>query len=147
MHRMDTIPLPHQKQREEYLCPCISVEQELCVSTGVQVAPHCAPSCAALWCTECVGSLIVSLSRHFNGRGTLVSGPGISMVKLFPLRGYFHWPNSIFPFTPSNLCKKTASCVFPFPIRCLVIQGARSGCALMYLLCNITGRCALILKK
>lgn len=70
-----------------------------------------APPWAVLWCTECVGSLIVSLSWHFNGRATLVSGLAISMVKLFPLRGYFHWPDRIFPFTP-QICVTKQPAVF-----------------------------------
>ena len=150
LHRMGPIPQPHQKQiswqGKKYLCPCIAVEQQLCEHGYTGSSSLCSILC--FWCTECVSSLIVSLSWHFNGRGTLVSGPSISMVKLFPLGGYFHWPNRIFPFTPSNLCKKTASCVFPlFPIHCLVIQGEKNNCFDVFIGSFLTGCCTWILKK
>lgn len=72
----------------------------LCVDWHEGSSSLTAQSFAVLWCTECMGSLIVSLPSHFNGRGRLVSGPSISMIKLFPLRAYFHWPDRVFPFTP-----------------------------------------------
>lgn len=60
---------------------------------------------------ECLGSLMVSLSRHFNGCGTLVCSLRINMARLFFLRGYFHWPNRIFPFTP-YICASGRQAVF-----------------------------------
>lgn len=72
-----------------------------------QVAPHTAPvpHCSLVhWVRGFIDC--ISVSWHFNGRGTLVSELSISMVKLFPLRAYFHWPNRIFPLAPWKLCKK-----------------------------------------
>ena len=66
-------------------------------------------------CSECVGSLILSLSWCVNGRWAIVSGASISMAKLFPLRGYFHWPNSIFPFALlQTLGRMRGACWFFF---------------------------------
>lgn len=80
------------------------------------VEPLCAALCVLLgffffWRNECLGSLMVSLSRHFNGCGTLVCSLRINMVRLFFLRGYFHWPNRIFPFTP-YICVRGRQAVF-----------------------------------
>lgn len=89
---------------------------------------------------ECLGSLMVSLSWHFNGRGTLVCSLRINMARLFSLRGYFHWPNRIFPFTP-YICVSGRQAVF---FQWLAAERVSS---LKDLLAMMAGCCIGVMKK
>lgn len=121
-----------------------SIELLLKTQRSVMVESLCAAPCVLFFSffffrrNKCLGSLMVSHSRHFNGCGTLVCSLRINMVRLFFLRGYFHWPNRIFPFTP-YICARGQQAVF---FQWLAAERVR---ALKDLSATTAGRCLLVM--